>query len=162
MNPPDWLPPLFLFMGDWPSYLNALYAVFKADFIDARPIFQGKRIELKKHPLSNGKEATFWHLIQMGADERNRVPDLRRCERIRWPRPIIENSYDSSVKVWMNTRRGEKRILLWLEFEEYLVVLAERKGYLLLWTAYMVERPHQKKKLINEFETWQKKQGGKS
>ncbi len=162
MSPPKWLPPLFPFKGNWPLYLSALYELFKADFIDEKPQFRGRRIGLKKHPVFDGKEATFWHLIQEGSVEEARVPDLKRCERIRWPRPMIENSADSSLKVWTNTRKGETRVLLWLEEEEYLVVLAERKGYLLLWTAYLVDKPHSQRKLLKEFEEWQKKEGIKS
>jgi hypothetical protein len=162
MSPPEWLPPLFHFRGNWALYLNALYELFKADFIDMKPQFRGRRLALKRHPMSEGKEAAFWHLIQEGAVEELRLPDLKRCERIRWPRPIIENSEDSSLKVWVNIRKGEPRVLLFLEEEEYLVVLAERKGYLLLWTAYLVDKPHRKRKLLKEFEDWQKEQGIKS
>jgi len=162
MNPPEWLPPLFKFKGNWPLYLNALYELFKADFIEAKPQFRGRRIGLKRHPMSEGKEATFWHLVQEGPVEESRLPDLKRCERIRWPRPIIENSEDSTLRVWMNIRKGEARVLLFLEEEEYIVVLAERKGYLLLWTAYLVDKPHRKRKLLKEFEDWQKEQGIKS
>lgn len=162
MSPPEWLPPLFHFKGNWALYLNALYELFEADFIEAKPQFRGRRLGLKRHPMSEGKEATFWHLIQEGPVEESRLPDLKRCERIRWPRPIIENSEDSTLKVWMNIRKGEARVLLFLEEEEYLVVLAERKGYLLLLTAFLVDKPHRKRKLIKEFEDWQKEQGIKS
>jgi len=162
MSPPEWLPPLFHFKGNWALYLSALYELFEADFIEAKPQFRGRRIGLKRHPMSDGKEATFWHLIQEGPVEESRLPDLKRCERIRWPRPIIENSEDSTLRVWMNIRKGEARVLLFLEEEEYLVVLAERKGYLLLWTAYLVDKPHRKRKLLKEFEDWQKEQGIKS
>jgi len=120
MSPPEWLPPLFHFKGNWALYLNALYELFKADFIDMKPQFRGRRLGLKRHPMSEGKEAAFWHLIQEGPVEELRLPDLKRCERIRWPRPIIENSEDSTLKVWMNIRKGEARVLLFLEEEEYL------------------------------------------
>jgi len=149
---PAWLPPLVLFEGDWEKYLDALYGYFKQDFIDSRPLFRGRRLGLKKHPLNQGKEATFWHFIQEGPDEDDRVPDLRRCERIRWPRPVIEHSDEPVLKVWANARNGEKRILLWLEKQEYLVVLAERNGYLLPWTAYPVTEEHRKRKLLKEYE----------
>lgn len=70
------------------------------------------------------------------------------------------DSDDNAVKVWENvrtTKRGsEKRICLWLEVEEYLVILADRKEYLLPWTAYLVERPHQKAKLQKEFDAYWK------
>ncbi|MEW6110289.1 MAG: hypothetical protein AB1632_14150 [Nitrospirota bacterium] len=154
---PDWLPPLVLFSdyeGNWERYLDAIYNYFKQDFIDNRPSFRGRRLGLKKHPLEKGKEATFWHFIQEGPHEDDRIPDIRRCERIRWPRPVIENSDKSVIKIWENKRKNDKRILLWLEGQEYLVILAERKGYLLPWTAYLVTEEHRKKKLQKEYETF--------
>ena len=105
---PDWLPPLISlgdYGGDWGAYLEAVYECFKQDFVYGKPVFQGRRLGLKRHPLSHGKEATFWHMIQEGAVEEDRTPDLRRCERIRWPRPTIEHDGDDAVKVWRNRRR---------------------------------------------------------
>lgn len=154
---PKWLPPLVLFSaynGEWEKYLDALYVFFRKDFIDSRPSFRGRRLGFKKHPIEKGKEATFWHFIQEGQTEEDRIPDIRRCERIRWPKPVIEKSEDKAIKVWENIRNNEKRILLWLENREYLVVLAERKGYLLPWTAYLVTKEHQKRKLQKEYETF--------
>jgi hypothetical protein len=150
-----WLPPLVLFAefdGRWEVYLEALYAFFRADFVENKPSFRGRRLGLKRYPLSQGKEVTFWHMISEGRIEEERVPDFRRCERIRWPRPIIENDGESALKVWQNRRHRETRICLWFEGEEYLVVLADRGKYILPWTAYMVTRPHQKKKLQREYE----------
>ena len=149
-----WLPPLVPFRdygGEWGLYLEVIYGFFKADFVNSAPAFEGRRVGLKKHPLAQGKEATFWHFISEGADEARRLPDLRRCERVRWPRPVIDNSGDSQLKVWRNQRRGgEWRICLWLEDEDYLVILADRGEYVLPWTAYLVERAHQKEKLRKE------------
>lgn len=153
----EWLPELVLFNdygGDWDKYLDALYEFFKADFIDRKPLYNGRRLGLKRHPMTCGKEATFWHMIQEGAEEKERIPDLRRCERIRWPKPIIEHSNNAAVKVWKNKRKGEDRICLWLEPEEYLVILADRGSYILPWTAYMVDMPHRKRKLQKEYERY--------
>lgn len=158
-NAPDWLPPLVLFQdfkGNWDSYLDAIYAYFKQDFVESRPIFQGRRLGLKRHPLTHDKETTFWHMIQEGTVEEDRTPDLRRCERIRWPKPIIEHDGDHAVKVWHNHRGREVRICLWVEHENYLVVLADRGGYILPWTAYLVEKPHQQSKLRKEYEEYWK------
>lgn len=149
-----WLPALALFEeygGDWDRYLDALYAFFKRDFIDSRPAYNGVTLALKRHPVIQNKEATFWHIISEGDSEAERVPDMRRCERIRWPRPIIEHSGDSAIKIWANERRGEKRICLWFEDAEYLVILTERNGYLMLWTAYTVVHEHTKRKLKKEY-----------
>jgi hypothetical protein len=159
---PDWLPPLVLFedfQGNWDTYLEAIYARFKQDFVDNKPVFQGQRLGLKRLPLSFGKEATFWHLIQEGKKEEDRVPDLRRCERIRWPKPVIEHDEDSVIKLWRNLRGCEERICLWFEQENYLVILADREKYILPWTAYLVETPHGKRKLQKEYEAYWRNKG---
>ena len=109
---------------------------------------------MKKNPLSQGKEATFWHLISEGADEENRLPVVERCARIRWPKPVIEHVEEVVIKAWENERRGETRICLWLESQEYLVILARRKRYVLLWTAYPVTENHRKAKLQKEYEIY--------
>jgi len=120
---PDWLPPLVAladYGGDWERYLAALYDFFRQDFVDDKPLFEGRSLALKRLPTSQGKEATFWHLISEGRQEEERLPDLRRCERIRWIRRIIEHAADPAVKAWENERRGETRICLWLEQGDYL------------------------------------------
>ena len=156
---PNWLPPLVLlatYGGEWEKYLKALYSFFKQDFIDSRPSFRGSKVAHKRLPVIEGKEATFWHLISEGNVEQDRLPDIRRCERIRWPRPIIERCDEGVIKIWENERKGQKRICLWLENHDYLVILAERKEYVLLWTAYLVTEPHRKRKLMKEYEEYKK------
>jgi hypothetical protein len=100
-------------------------------------------------------------MIQKGVSEEARIPDFRRCERIRWPRPIIEHDGDSDIKVWWNKRKGEKRICLWFKKANYLVILADRGKYILPWTAYPVKRPHRQRKLQKEYEAYQKNKGKK-
>jgi len=160
----DWLPDLVLFDdygGNWESYFDAIYNYFKADFVNNRPSsFRGQKLGLKRHPLSQGKEATFWHFISEGRDEESRVPDLRRCERICWPRAILDNADCSTVKIWENKRKSEVRICLWLEEQDYLFILAKRKEVLLPWTAYLVTRNHAKRKLRKEYENWSRNQRG--
>ncbi len=85
---PDWLPDLVLFEhyeNNWDKYLVVLYEHFKEDFVYQKPVFKGKKLAVKRYPLTDdGKEATFWHIISEGKTADNRLPDLRRCERIRW------------------------------------------------------------------------------
>lgn len=161
---PGWLPPLVLFSdygGNWDAYLDAIYEWFKQDFIDSKPVFQGRRLGLKQHPMTHGKEATFWHMIQEGAVEDDRTPDFRRCERIRWPRPIIEHNSDPAIKIWRNQRGNDVRVCLWFAQENYLVILADRGDYILPWTAYWVEQPHRQRKLQREYEEYCRVQGQK-
>lgn len=96
-------------------------------------------------------------MISEGNDEAERLPDFRRCERIRWPRPIIENVADAELKVWREPNGSGHRVLIWFAEAEYLVVLDERKDYILPWTAYPVEREHQQRKLDRR---WERHSGG--
>lgn len=92
---PDWLPDLMLFTdfgGDWQRYIEAVYACFKADFLDKTVQYRGIRLGIKRYPEFQGKSATFWHIVSEGKQEDERLPDLRRCERIRWPCPVIEHN----------------------------------------------------------------------
>ncbi len=165
-NAPEWLPPLIRldeFGGEWSQYVEAVYACFKADFIDSQARCGKRAIRLKRHPLLDGKEATFWHITSEGKQEDKRVPDLRRCERIRWPRPIIEHHTHKSIRCWSNTRTGagrrnERRIVLWLYDDDYVVVLADRGRYVLLWTAYYVSWAHTRRKLLRDYEEYLKRQ----
>jgi hypothetical protein len=166
MNAP-WLPPLVFLEdcdGDWPTYEDVLYRWFRNDFVESTPQWPGKRVGLKRHPMSRGKEATFWHFIQEGKVEDDRTPDLRRCERIRWPRPIMEAfprgvaSSNARIRYWRNRRGTETRFVLALPDFSYVVIVADRGEYVLPWTAYCVEREHQRQKLRREFEAFWKAQ----
>jgi hypothetical protein len=150
------IPPLVTlqeYNGDYFTYEEAIYALFTKDFVDARPIFKGKALGLKRHPLFKGREATFWHIISEGPIENVRTPDLRRYERILWPKVIIEicSSTCKEIKIWKNIRKDETRILLWCERIEYLVILADRGSYILFWTSYPVFEEHIKRKLRKEY-----------
>lgn len=166
MKTVTWLPNLILlseYGSSWENYLNALYIFYTEDFIDSKPIFCGQKLAVKKYPLLDEKEATFWHIIQEGEKEEDRIPDLRRCERIRWPKPITEHCTESGIKVWENerhTKRGkETSICIWFEQVEYLIILRKRAGYNLFWTAYQVTKAHRKRKLEKEYQCYLKKQG---
>ncbi len=152
-----WLPPLVEladYHGDWANYEAALYEFFRADFITSAPQFDGQPVGLKRHPMIQGKKATYWHCISEGKGEADRLPDLRRCERIRWPRPCIEHG--TELKIWTEERHGEDRIHLWLETEGYLVVLAVRNGYVILWTTFVVKLEHERRKFTRRYEAARK------
>lgn len=164
----DWLPPLVLMGdsgGDWATYEEVLYGWFKSDFIDSVPAWPGKRVGLKRHPLSKGKEATFWHFISEGKDEAERTPDLRRCEVIRWPRATM-NAFmerpptaEDRIIWWRNERQGAQRILLALPDFSYLFVLADRGDYVLPWTQYLVQYENRRERYRKEFDAYWANQG---
>lgn len=142
------------FGGNFAQYLEAVYKIFTDEFIRNRPTFRGVRLGLKKHPISDGKEATFWHMTSEGEDEQNRLPDLRRLERIKWPSFIINNSEHPYLHVWENTRGSKTNVLILHEAENYVVILRKGNGYLLPWTAYLIEHEWRKKKFLKEYEQY--------
>ena len=155
MAPQLCVPPLVLlddYDGIWEEYENALYDFFCEDFVRNRTHFRGSEIGVKRHPELKGKPATFWHITSTGVIENERTPDLRRCERIRWPKPMIEACDEPEIKVWYELRGGERRIHIWLKDFDYVVVVAVRKGYHLLWTAFWIEYAHQRRGLQKRFE----------
>jgi len=147
-----WLPPLVLlenYNGNWTQYIEVVYAHFKQDFVDSKPLFRGIRMGLKRLPIEQGKEATFWHMTSEGKVEADRTPDLRRCERIRWPKPIVERVPCDDLRVWAEQRRRENRIAIAPSDFSYILILAERQGrqsaYYIPWTAYYVQYDHDRR-----------------
>lgn len=138
------------FDGDWTRYENGLYAIFQGDILRYDLRFRGAKVTARRNPEHERKWAGFWHLISEGRVEDDRLPDLRRCERLTWIRWIIENA-DScgEIDVWENRRGRETNTLLWFR-EEYLVVLSARSENFLLKTAYCTEREHRVRKLKRE------------
>lgn len=161
----DWLPPLITMAehgGDWASFERKVYAEFRAGWVltkpelAGKPGLDGKRMALKARPLQTGREYTFYHLTHEGDDEAARRPDERRMERIRWPRAMVEAIGTARVLVWRNERTnkgGRKtRVVVALPDFSYIVVLDDRGDYVLLWTAYTVEKEHRRAKLRKEYE----------
>lgn len=151
---PEWLPALMTlaeYSGNFPTYLEAVYQAFRADFVNSFPTYPAKRFALKRHPMSDGKEATFWHLVSSGPNEEERLPDLRRTERIRWPRPIIESLGSDRIHSWKNRRGNQERLVIAIDDFSYVVILEDRTDYVLLWTAYFVEETHRREKLAREY-----------
>lgn len=139
VEPPD-LVSFSGFGGDWKAYETALYRIFREEIADGSLRFRRLPVRCRRRPETGGRWAAFWHLVQEGQAEEDRTPDLRRCERIRWIRWMIENGETHpTIDEWQNTRRTETNTLLWYR-EDYLVVLTRRRDYWLLKTAYCTER----------------------
>jgi hypothetical protein len=139
MNPPA-LVPFTGFSGDWTAYEAELHRIFMAEIARGGIRFGGVPVSCRRLPEAAVRWASFWHLVQEGRVEDDRTPDLRRCDRIRWVRWLIENAAaHTEIDQWQNTRGTEVNTLLWYR-EEYLVVLAQRQGYWMLRTAYCTEK----------------------
>jgi hypothetical protein len=156
-DPPDWLPPLQTlpdFGGDWSVYIEETYRRFRHDFVAFPVTLEGRRCLAGRDIGPDGKELTFWHIVSEGPEERTRTPDLRRCERISWPRALIEamDAGSEHVRWWRTTRGRDRRLVIALEDFSYVVVLSERPTYFVLITAYAAEREHERVRLRRQYE----------
>lgn len=163
LNQICWLPSLELFedhANDWTRYQAVLYAIFYADFIDTKPSYDGLPVYIRKHPIEHGKEEAFFHVTCQDYDgDGERVPDLRRCERIRWVRSFIENyNCDSAlcpkcegVKLWEMPYGSHKRVHILLEEEKYMVVIEPREQYCLLITAFYFNQERRLRKTLEKY-----------
>jgi hypothetical protein len=124
----------------WKIYLEVLYGVFQRTLARGQLAFRGFKIGCRRLPESQGKHFAFWHLVQEGYPEEDRYPDVERCRRLLWIAWVIQNAdLDPGIRVFPQTpRHGDKTWALWLFEHEYVVILAERSGYYLLKTAFVV------------------------
>lgn len=136
--PPD----IFPYTGDWDTYLDELHTIFIETLSNRKVLFSGLPVSLRKNPTYKDKSFTFWHLISEGEKEEERIPDIRRCERLAWIHWIIENAATSDdIFCWENKRGTHNHIVIWFDKENYVVILEKRKSYFLLKTAYFT-KPH--------------------
>ncbi len=88
--------------------------------------------------------------LQQGEKEGERLPSLKRCNRIHWIKELIEKKDHSSIRCWEEIRRTKKsectRVHLALKDFSYMVVLEERVDYWLLITAFPIDRKHQRER----------------
>ena len=87
---------------------------------------------------------------------------LRRCERIAWIKAIIENSSTPEVLVWEKEQATSKgsatRTYMFLEKEDFLVILQEIKWGHYMITAIYIDNPNQKRKHLKSYQKFVKKQ----
>jgi hypothetical protein len=165
---PSWLPDLILFenyKGKWDAYVAAVYQHFHKDFVTSKPSFQNVPVFVRYRPPYQEKGATFWHLVSEGPEESERTPDLRRCERICWPKAMIERAKAADVKIWETTRpwkgQAQRRINFALNNFSYIVVIAETSRGFDLVTAYCVTKQSRRDTLRQEYTKYSgQKKGG--
>lgn len=150
----------------WNDYLNEIYEVFKKDFIYNKPFFEGKIVNFRKAPLDGNYEHTFIHLTHRDVNHNSlnpndRIPDLRRAERIGWNRAIIENYICNHTckdcnKVLYFEEYYKNNIRTYLLFKDvkFLVIIEKREKYNLLITGYYIEYENAMRKYVKKYEKY--------
>ncbi|HBY21611.1 MAG: hypothetical protein A2Y24_07540 [Clostridiales bacterium GWE2_32_10] len=157
-----WLPPLKRCedLNKYAEYEDELYEIFKRDFINNQIYFESKVLRIRKHPITYGREEAFYHIICKDLlKNRDRTPDIARCERIEWPRKIIDNCKCDNNCIWCSKIKIYKKIFknnnyrYHILFEEYsyIVIVEERKEYMLFITGYVIDEDNEMDKKLKDF-----------
>lgn len=140
---PVWLPDLICVDpwvgGDGGTY-DQLYAVFQRDFVHSHPCYDGREVWYFPD-MDDGKEEVFWHLttreerpkpvprrmrhvVPTPPAQLARYPDLRRCERLPWVRPLIEHAAWAEVLAWDYLEGdGATKTYVWLKDWDFVVIM---------------------------------------
>lgn len=155
---PSWLPePLNLDPWQIDTY-EKLYKIFCLDFKSSNTLYFKKEkiiIFSYNHHLLDGKEKVFWHITNREDKAySDRLPDLRRAERINWIRPIIENYTSSDIYCFDFTESSQKiNTYLWLYKHDFVVILQRlnRENYTII-TAFYISYDNKRRDLLNKYQ----------
>ena len=162
---PDWLPEMAPVNPWTENTYEMLYAVFCCDIRDYDLRYVGKNVWIFPD-VEDGKETIFWHLTTRGVQkqkiprrkrkfypdgktdtEAERLPDLRRCERLPWVKALIEHPLEPEILTW-DYREGNQTIktYIWIKENDFVVILKKyRDGKRRLITSFYVDKPFKRK-----------------
>jgi len=155
MTIPEWLPDM-LEIDPWTgeTYEFLYEHVFKRDFIDSKPQYF-KRTVWFFPEVEDGKEKLFWHLTsRKNPEDGIRYPDLRRCERLSWTRPMIDRCPDVVMLNWDHEEGdGVIKTYVWLTGHDFVVIMKRYKDKSRrLITSYYLDNAHQRRKMTRKYE----------
>lgn len=150
-------------LSNFQEYEEKIYAIYLKLYEDSILYYEGFEVKMKHYPPTYDQKSGFYHLVCQNYNHTNndvdRVPNLRRYEKITWANQLLINCSNikcSNLLIWENIRKGKRNILLYCKDIDYLVVLGKRRNYLLLVTAYPIEKDHTRRKLMKEYNKYLK------
>lgn len=168
---PKWLPDLFNVTPWTESTYEQLYEIFCAEIRDHN-LKCGSTSVCICQTKTDDKEDIFWHLTTRKEKaqkiprrkqkvhknkkielQQSRSADLRRCERLPWVKPVIENHLDKQVLSWFFLEGdGAIKKYLWLKGHNHVVIMKKIKYKFRLITAFYVDREYTRRQLNKKYE----------
>ena len=154
MNPlPAWLPPMAE-VNPWTAEtFDMLYSIFKRDFKVSQPVYQGRPVWFFPE-MEDGKEVIFWHMTsEKDKDTGERLPDLRRSERLPWARPMIDSTGQPEVLAFDYLESdGDTNTYVWLKDHDFVVLMKRyRDGRRRLLTSFYIKYENYRDKLQRKY-----------
>jgi len=139
---PDWLPEMVTVNPWTEDTYEKLYEIFCRDIRDHNLRHIGNNVWIFRE-MEDGKEKIFWHLTTREVKQKRiprrkrkfypqgqtyikteRLPDLRRCERLPWVKPLIEHPFDPEVLAW-DYEEGDSTVktYIWIKDSDFVVIL---------------------------------------
>lgn len=148
---------------NYSAYFDRLYQAFVDEILN-KITLNGKQIKVREYPPEGlTREEAFYHLTCVDYKVKNsyRQPDFHRSERIGLIPQIIANVNKcpctnqecGSILLWKKQNNSHYRYHMFLQDEDYLVVLEDRHKYYLLVTAFWVS-PLNKQKYLDEYDKY--------
>jgi hypothetical protein len=130
-----------------------LYAIFTRDFKHTRPTLDGHEVWFYPE-LEDGIEKIFWHLTHRDNDAAGeRLPDMRRCERLPWVRCILDNVAKPDILLWdYRESDGDIHTYIWLKDYDFVVILKKyRRGNRRLLTSFYIDYESKRRNLLSKY-----------
>lgn len=144
---PDWLPEIVA-VNPWSdATYEMLYKIFCRDIRDHNLRYIGHNVWIFPD-MEDGKEKIFWHLTTRECKREKiprrkqkfypegqqytqpgRMPDLRRCERLPWVKPLIEHPSEPEVLAW-DYKEGDRTVktYIWIKDYDFVVIMKKYPG----------------------------------
>ncbi len=157
----NWLPELTTVSPWTDATYEILYEIFCRDIRDHNLRYTGHSVWIFPN-IEDRKELIFWHLTTRNVKPKmiprrkrkfypesqtdikpERLPDLRRCERLVWVKPLIEHLSEPEVLAW-DYEEGDRTIktYIWIKDYDFVVILKKYPNEnRRLITSFYVDRP---------------------
>lgn len=161
---PEWLPEIASVNPWTDTTYEMLYEIFCRDIRDHHLKYADHDVWIFPE-MEDGKEIIFWHLTTRESKPKTvprrkrrfrqedlltakseRLPDLRRCERLPWVKPLIENPSATEILAW-DYQEGNRSIktYIWIKESDFVVILKKYPdGTRRLITSFYVDNTYKR------------------